>query len=833
MPFLFLAIPARSQNINVFHSIQPLPSPYVSDWELDPTLTFMQITSFSQDATQITARVIVTEQSLGVILTGNSIPIDVSEGAWSLRINNTEFVNWDDVDYSESVEQTIQRTGRIPDGNYTICSYVLSFPDDIELAHDCKNFTVVHPQPPMLIYPTAGMAVENPYPTFHWTPVQWFGQITYLVTISEVLQNQQPQEAVTLNVPHLSMQVDGQTTLPYDITLPSLEAGKHYAWKVQALDHMGHPVGQNGGNSEVESFYFQFNAATPYIEALSPGNDCSGSVTTSITTSSVTFSWMANGTFSEYYVVCCPNPCGKYPPGTPTTPGGRPTPTTATGGRPTTTTTASGLVPGRASNPTNTGTQTTTGGITAVNITDHVSGKQNTVLSNSISQALGTVDPALGDFLYISPPIQTGGDYHQKPGRPSSHSVTLNLTGVIEPGAAFTYFICGTELASNTVVFSQTKCDRYSPPTTTGETPPEVPCPQTPICQIEIKEEMEPLMDGGLTPFSKTITEMNRDDFIPLEAEGRDFDRVIWKCIPSDNCNETPSERKAPLTGRVKFMWEIMEGEGSFKKLGCLPDDLKSEEGEHVIFQPPYVELPKDDTPKKKVTKIKLKIIDDNPTQPADSTVERIVTIETTRKKASPNKYFIKIISDAYKLPAPPPEEKKMGTCKASDPEWKNNDDFAKPSIELPPVADNDKMVVGEMMLLKVADQHEKDEFKVKCISQLCTSTEEKKLYEDDVEFRWKILSGSGKILGAAKGRTIIYQATMSMPESRDKELIKIECEVVNPFGLQIVDKPRKGEITFYVHNAGVKVSHPPGTWLPTDDNDVELISSLKYKSGS
>src|SRR6266851_2237411 len=381
-------------------------------------------------------------------------------------------------------------------------------------------------------------------------------------------------------------------------------------------------------------------------------------------------------------------------------------------------------------------------------------------------------------------------------------------------------------------------------PGTTTTTPP------TPICQIKIDDNAEPKMDGGLTAFSKSLTEINRDDFIPLEAEGRDFDKVVWSCTPSDGCEETPSEREAPLTGRVKFSWEIIEGEGSFKKLGCLPDGDKEDEGEHVIFQPPYVPLP-GGTENKKLTKIRLLIIDDNPTQPKDDDVPRTVTIETTRNKAVPDKYFIKITSEAYTLPSPPAaRETKKGTCEASNPpDWKNDDDFVEPTIKLPSVKDGDKMVVGEMMILEAADQRDKDEFNVKCKSQRCTPRADKKLYEDDVEFNWRIVSGdgTGKILGSPKGRFIIYQAPMSMPESEDKRQVKIVCEVINPlavriddktkksepFAVQIVDKPKRSEITFYAHNAGVKLDQVPGGWLPEDANDVTLTSSLKYKDGT
>ncbi|MDV7402644.1 hypothetical protein RZS08_65080, partial [Arthrospira platensis SPKY1] len=101
----------------------------------------------------------------------------------------------------------------------------------------------------------------------------------------------------------------------------------------------------------------------------------------------------------------------------------------------------------------------------------------------------------------------------------------------------------------------------------------------------------------------------------------------------------------------VKFEWEITEGEGNFVQLGCLPE-TRSEEGNYVIFQPPYVPIP-DSGKNRKTTIITLRIIDDNESQPIDKTIIQKITIHTDRKKWETNEdhYFITVESGDYKLP--------------------------------------------------------------------------------------------------------------------------------------------------------------------------------------
>ena len=261
-------------------------------------------------------------------------------------------------------------------------------------------------------------------------------------------------------------------------------------------------------------------------------------------------------------------------------------------------------------------------------------------------------------------------------------------------------------------------CHRYSPTDSdTGEPVDDTPCPDVKSCSIKITELKEPAMDGGLQSKYKGDFKIKRDDFIPLGAVGKDYDKVKWECIPSEDCEATKSYKILPLTGKVKFTWTIIEGEGHFVKLGCLPDDLKAEEGDHVIFQPPAIPNPtKEEKEKKKTTIIDLVTVDDNPSQPKDDDAKKKITIITTRKYNS-DYYNIEIKSPNYSLPKAPEVEEKQGTCKALHTEWDKKNDLIKPTISLPNVPDSDKMVIGQWIKLEANDQHESDEIILKCVT--------------------------------------------------------------------------------------------------------------------
>ncbi len=651
--------------------------------------------------------------------------------------------------------------------------------------------------------------------------------------------------------------------LPFIITLP-----------VQALPNVFVVWGEYLIVAEIIG-----TAITPEIIALSPGQFCSGSVPTGHLEAEITFTWEARGQFTQFEVLISENPCGKYPPGTPTTP----PPTTPTPNTPTPspiTPSPTTPTPQQPGSPT-TGPANPSQPIPADTPTGDVGSDTDTPLpalppgwewtqtgpywtgehppeppalppgwewGPLYPQWTGTGQPCTAPIIATSEVIPSVSDIQT--GASFTYSQTVNVSSFLQPGAAFVYQIYGiTETSDGTTtgVLSETMCDRYSPEDHSTGVPTEpVPCPVGPTCQIMPKTLVDPLMDGGLKKdFKVKNLKIKRDDFLPLGAEGKDYDQLEWECLPSNNCEETRSKKTIPLTGRVKYKWEILNGEGNFVQLGCLPD-IKTEEGEHVIFQTPYVPIPKDASkPEKKETEILLSVIDDNSTQPIDKIVERKIKIITERRKGDDVEdfYYVTVESADYKIPAAPTPKTEDGTCKAEGPTWENKDDLKKPSENKPPVQDNDKMVVGQWMRMNASDQRDNDHVKVFCNSSACESTKHEQDFEDNVEWKWEIITAgeSGNfIIGPEKraksviARYVIYEAPPKIPDNKPYLDVEIEIEVFNPEGLQIVDtKPPKHKFKLRIYKAGIELDRTPAKWLPEKDNSLDLTSMLKYHDGT
>ncbi|MDX1406535.1 MAG: hypothetical protein R3330_00330, partial [Saprospiraceae bacterium] len=308
-------------------------------------------------------------------------------------------------------------------------------------------------------------------------------------------------------------------------------------------------------------------------------------------------------------------------------------------------------------------------------------------------------------------------------------------------------------------------------------------------------------------------------------------------------CKEKGTNSQLPLSGRVKFEWEIIKGGGEFKQLGCLPENVRNEVGDYVIYQPPYVPLPEGtERYRDSITELKLKIIDDNPTQPVDATVERQIMVKTRRYLKDPDIYEVTVESAKYKLPEAPAKKTTEGDCQAKNEEWKMTDDLKEPKHQLPNVEDKDTMVVGQWMRLMAVDMRDNDEIKILCDSKACDDSELTKVYEDNVEWNWKVITSKGGEFVTGKdrddrsrdvvGRYVIYEAPLML----DKPFMDVEIGITVTDNLnekatkQAKDTQKSFKFKIRVYRAGIEMEQTPVTWLPKKDTIVKLESRLKYE---
>lgn len=564
----------------------------------------------------------------------------------------------------------------------------------------------------------------------------------------------------------------------------------------------------------------------PTLETVGPRGFCVGDVTTSVRSAQTLFEWTATGPFVSYDIFIYDNPCGRYPPPTPIP---TPTPTPTPGPTPTPTPT---LTPGQP--------VTTTAGVWEP-LWERLTPEQREELGKRGLSGWGWVKAARDLLGETDAEIPVEGLIEESedvllpdtellarfgPFSPETTEAVLPLDWILEPGQAFIWQVLGVfadETGELGAGLSTAECVRYQPIDPWTDLPVAPISCIPPECNIRVEEKDAPAMDGGLDPISETMS-VNRDDFVPLKAVGLDFDQLWWYCEPCPRCPEDGSFRMNNLTGKVRFEWQIQEGEGDFVEIGCM-SPIKNDVGDRVIFMPPYVENGSQTT-----TKILLQIIDNNPSQPIDQTVERWITIQTKRpdNNGNPDAYQVTISSTAYTLPSLVQITPDLGDCRAEPANWKKPCKDLNPEILTPP---DHILAQKEWVRLEAIDFQDPDAVDLYCTSLQCIPDATSRSYNDDLRWTWTIVKGGGRFVKGNVGRFVIYEAPLQETE------VEIEVKVDNPYAFQCVDDvPPPHKIKLRIVKPGIRMELTPTGWLPqggTAANTVDKRSYLVYKDGN
>lgn len=232
--------------------IDPFPSPYLSDWESNPSIGSVSITNDSSEAIQMRIFVTITESQRGVLATGNSNLLLFPPGDFQ-SIATPDMLDYSTVDYSSAIKDIAIRTGRLPEGQYTICLEFRDQNDVVLLSNVCATFTIVFPDPPYLIFPNDGDTILSLFPTFQWTAVQapvGFN-VHYSFRVAEVFDGQVPLQALEANVPQYENLAVFGSALQYPLDALPLIKAKRYVWQAQALDDNGYPPASKDRKSVV------------------------------------------------------------------------------------------------------------------------------------------------------------------------------------------------------------------------------------------------------------------------------------------------------------------------------------------------------------------------------------------------------------------------------------------------------------------------------------------------------------------------------------------------------------------------------------------------------
>lgn len=157
----------------------------------------------------------------------------------------------------------------LKDGNYQVCAQFFSPERKPISAEVCRDFTVETPKATEYARPTnlqpvdkAGIKPADARAiTFRWTPVvppPPNRDVVYRVKVWQLMQGQNPSQAIRSNAPVAEKEVQGgatQTVLTNVYTGPCRPPYLcDFVWTVQAVNKEGKPYGENNGTSEPTAF---------------------------------------------------------------------------------------------------------------------------------------------------------------------------------------------------------------------------------------------------------------------------------------------------------------------------------------------------------------------------------------------------------------------------------------------------------------------------------------------------------------------------------------------------------------------------------------------------
>jgi len=209
--------------------------------------------------------------------------------------------------FTGKFKTSLDKTGKLPAGTYQICVQLVNPGDFLAVSElRCRTFTVAAFQLPVLMLPAnedvLDMVMAKTAITFRWTPVAPRPQlpVLYRILVFEILENQNPLQAMRSNQPLLSKDVIGTTQYIWQPQLPFMPqqvldandesqfhnlpaiAGR-FVWTVQSFDNNNVPFGDgniNGdGISEPYTFVVgdkPFTLTHRLLESISVNADVDG-----------------------------------------------------------------------------------------------------------------------------------------------------------------------------------------------------------------------------------------------------------------------------------------------------------------------------------------------------------------------------------------------------------------------------------------------------------------------------------------------------------------------------------------------------------------------------
>ena len=278
---------AKAQVTVTVNIAYPAPS-YLSDWNNSRAglVTVILNSAGQQEAGLVKFRTELQNSNGGVIATSNNSTArayTIRSGANTftldkvLQLENLQFENG-------VIAHKIQTTGKLPSDTYTLCIQLVSGTNDAPLTKIpvCRQFTQISYQLPFLLSPNdkawLDANIAQSVITFRWSSLVPMSKepVIYRLQVFEVLDNQQPMQALRSNQPILETEVRGTTQYFWRPQLSFKDTDGHvFIWTVQTLDAKGTPVSSIDENNQGRSEPRVFGVCNKLNkEKIGTGEDC-------------------------------------------------------------------------------------------------------------------------------------------------------------------------------------------------------------------------------------------------------------------------------------------------------------------------------------------------------------------------------------------------------------------------------------------------------------------------------------------------------------------------------------------------------------------------------
>lgn len=223
----------------------------------------------------------ITLRTPADFLPGEPFPLDIVPGLPAVLhgIDLSSYFDPGQLEFSGMTQADYFESG-LPPGTYRVCFQAICPPEFCGMPIEwsapppagCSNAIVIREvEPPTLLSPPCGKTLTaQPLQSvvFSWSPPPGSDPVTttYRLRLVEMVEpDQSPQEAIEAATTPVffEQEVAGATSLWYGPSLPLLEAGRTFAWRVTAENAELLVPFENGGHSEACSF--TYGEGTPFL----------------------------------------------------------------------------------------------------------------------------------------------------------------------------------------------------------------------------------------------------------------------------------------------------------------------------------------------------------------------------------------------------------------------------------------------------------------------------------------------------------------------------------------------------------------------------------------